>query len=287
MTVTHERFPFDWHLANKLASNTRKRAVTRVHVGGIDVTPLAASPTALLNVQPLPATYAKLAAAVSFLATAGLDDNVLKVTVAGGVAVGDILQDAAAAGERVCVTDISAAPLYTVTRGYRGSTPATHLAGATWNLVGQTVALAAGASLEGCPQVLEAKGAMVGATHIATTVTIYGVDPLGNAISNAIVLNDATVVAGTKAFERAVSADVPCLTTAGDTVSIGVTKAIGLPFLAGDIIGMLIQDFDGAADAGAMSLHASDVSLSTYTPVGAPNGAKVVLLVFLVADFTD
>src|SRR5258706_2484774 len=75
------------------------------------------------------------------------------------------------------------------------------------------------------PRVLSAKG---NASGINTVVTIHGTNFAGATISDAITLNGATEVAGTKAFLSVTSIDYPIQTHSGtDTVSIGRQNIVG------------------------------------------------------------
>jgi hypothetical protein len=245
-----------------------------------EVAPLNATYVGLHAAITMVVTYAKTAYSATFLASALATDNNLRVTAGGGVAVGDILQDAAS-DELVKVTSITGAPTYAVQRGYRGTARDTHLAGATWNLVGQTVALSLLASaLLACPQPVEIKGAMAGGS-LTGDVKVYGTNINGLAISDAIALANNGTVAGVKAFKTASSVDIPCAVTAADTVSLGVTKAHGLPVKVASLARMVIHEFDGSDDAGAVTYDAADISKCLYTPSATPDGVKKSTLYFV------
>jgi len=148
------RFPFDWVLANKLKGHTNAKSVTRGHIAIVEGAPLATSATNLHAAAAAVATYAATSATTNFLSTAAASDTALKFTAAGTIAAGDVLQDAAATGELVKVLSISTVNAVVV-RGYAGSTKATHLTGATWNLIGQAKAVSLkAAELAACPQLL-------------------------------------------------------------------------------------------------------------------------------------
>jgi len=244
-----------------------------------EVAPLNTATVNLHAAITLPATYAKTASDDVFLATSLATDHHLKMAAGGDVAVGDILKDAAKA-ELVIVTDIALAPTYTVTRGYRNTTRVSHSAAATWNKVGITVPLVLLATeLAACPQLLNVKGATTGT--LTGNVTIYGKNIMGQTISEVVALSNSNAVPTTKAFKVATSVDVPCLVTAGDTVSLGVTKAMGLPAKVPALERMFIHNFDGTTDAGSVTYDAADVSKCLYTPAGTPNGVKKVTLYYV------
>jgi hypothetical protein len=245
-----------------------------------EVAPLNATSVGLHAAITLVVTYAKTAYSATFLGSALATDNNLRFTAGGGVAVGDILQDAAS-DELVKVTSITSAPTYAVQRGYRNTAREAHLAGATWNLVGQTYALSLlASSLLGCPQPVSIKGTKAGGS-LTGDVKVFGTNINGLAINDTIALSDDAVVPSVKAFKTATSVDVPCAVTAADTVSLGVSKALGLPVKVASLARMLIHEFDGSEDAGAVTYDAADISKCLYTPAGTPNGAKLVALYFV------
>jgi hypothetical protein len=283
------RFPFDWTLANKIKAHTNGRAYPRGHVVIVDAAPMATSATALHAAEPAVATYAATSAATNFLSTAAASDTALKFTAAGTIAVNDVLIDAAAPGEAVKVLSISTVNAV-VQRGYGGTTKATHLTGATWNLVGKAKAVSLKATeLLATPQLVEAKANAAGCTG---TVYVIGKDALGNAITDTCAVTNATAVPTTKAFSVVSEYVVPCETHAGtDTYSLGVVKSIAVPFLlsengyATQASSMLGATYDGTTDAGTLSLDASDAAKSIYTPAGAGDGTKKLRVTLIVAKF--
>lgn len=136
------------------------------------------------------------------------------------------------------------------------------------------------AKLAACPQLIEVKG---NASGITGDCVIAGTDILGNAITETIALSGSSAVAGVKAFASVASVHLPAETHAGtDNVSVGVTKAFGVPYLSADQGIVLEKLSDGSADTGSFSLHASDVAQSIYTPSATPDGTKVTKLTFVV-----
>lgn len=244
-----------------------------------EVAPLNTSTVNLHAAITLPATYAKTASDDVYLATSLATDHHLKMAAGGDVAVGDILKDAAKT-ELVIVTDIGSAPTYTVTRGYRNTTRQTHASAATWDKVGETYAISLlAAELAACPQPINVKGATTGTLN--NDVTLYGKNILGQTITEVVTLSDSAAVPTTKAFKVATSIDVPCRDNVGDTVSLGVTKAIGLPAKIPALERCFIHNFDGSTDAGSVTYDAADVAKCLYTPAGTPNGAKKVTLYYV------
>lgn len=77
------------------------------------------------------------------------------------------------------------------------------------------------------PRALQIVGNQAG---IAGNVVIEGTNMAGEIITETIVANGANAVAGTKAFRTVTKITLPAQTTAGDTISVGVTDALGLPY---------------------------------------------------------
>ena len=133
-----------------------------------------------------------------------------------------------------------------------------------------------------CPQLVTVKGAMVGATSLTGDVKIYGTDIAGDAITDTIALNDAASVDGVKAFATVTKVDYPARVTAGDTVEIGFTKAVGLPWKLPRVTRLLEKTLDGSADTGTVTYDATDLAKNIYVPSGTPNGTKKLNLVAVV-----
>ena len=246
-----------------------------------EVHPLNTSTVSLHAAITLPATYAKVASDTLYLASSLATDNHLEMSVGGDVAVGDILKDAVKA-ELVIVTSIAAAPNYVVTRGYRSTTRQTHAQGATWDKVGETYAVSLLATeLANCPQLINVKGATTGT--LTGNVTLYGKNIMGQTINEVVALSNSSAVPTTKAFKLATSVDVPCRVTVGDTVSLGVVKACGLPAKVPDLARFFVHNFDGSTDAGAVTYDAADLAKCLYTPAATPDGSKHLTLYYLTA----
>ena len=137
------------------------------------------------------------------------------------------------------------------------------------------------AALALCPQPLEIKGVGAGVTG---NVVITGTDICGNAITDTIAASGTSTVAGIKAFASVSNVHVPVQSTTGETISVGTTKAFGVPFLSAEVLTALFKTSDGSADTGTLSLHATDVAQSIYTPSATPDGTKKTVLSLLVAN---
>lgn len=79
----------------------------------------------------------------------------------------------------------------------------------------------------GVPRGLRIKGNAAG---IAGNVVIVGTNYNGDAITETIIAADAGAVDGLKAFKTVTSITVPARTTAGDTISVGFSDKLGLPY---------------------------------------------------------
>lgn len=241
------------------------------------VAPLNTTAVGLHAAVTLDAAKPKTAGTSVVLETASADDVLLTITVGTDWAVGDIVKDAAKA-EWCLVTDIDDAPVYTVQRAYRGTALGTHAAGASWTTVGKTVALTLLADeLDACPQLVEIKGVKAGGS-LTGDVVVYGTNIKTEPIVDTIALSDDAAVPGVKAFKTAVSCDLPIRVTAADTVSLGVTKSIGLPWAVLNTGHVLLGQLDGSADTGTVTYDADELEKCIYTPSGTPNGTKVLSL---------
>jgi hypothetical protein len=237
--------------------------------------PQAAAVANLHAAKVLSATYARTASTASFLATDSPSDDLLKLTVNTTVAVGDVLKDAAA-GEYVVVTSTTNKPVYEVTRGYNGSTRTTHLAGATWDLTMQYVAVTLLATeLAACPQLVQVTG--VGAT-LAGDCIVFGTDISGATMTETIALSAATTVAGVKAFRTISGYEVPLRVAPADSVSLGTTAIVGMPWDVLTVRRLLAADLNAVADIGTVTYDAS-IAKCAYTPSETANGAKVLTLI--------
>jgi hypothetical protein len=78
------------------------------------------------------------------------------------------------------------------------------------------------------PRCLLVKGNAAG---VAGNVVIEGTNYKDEAITETIVAADATVVRGAKAFKTVTKITAPARTAPGDTISIGATEILGLPYL--------------------------------------------------------
>lgn len=130
------------------------------------------------------------------------------------------------------------------------------------------------------PRIVTIKG---NASLIAGNVIIDGTNIADETITETIALNGSTEVLGTKAFKTVTSITVPAKTNAsGDTVSVGIGKLFGMPHIIDNATLMLVNNFDGADDAGTLAVDADEVEKNLFSLAGSPNGAKVVDFYYLV-----
>lgn len=124
------------------------------------------------------------------------------------------------------------------------------------------------------PDVARALSVVGSGSAVSGSAVITGKDVSWNDISETLAMNGVSTVQGTKAFRRVDGVMTPA--GSGLTFSVGVTKKIGLPFSTSASALCLAHLFDGATDAGALSLDDSDVALNTYTPAGTLDGVKLM-----------
>lgn len=115
----------------------------------------------------------------------------------------------------------------------------------------------------------------------AGNVVIVGTDAAGQPITDTIALNATTEVEGALAFRTVTEITLPVLTTAGDKVSVGWGKKLGLPHIVYNAACLLVKLFNGAADTGTLAINA-DLSKNLFALNGTPDGAKVVDLFYIV-----
>lgn len=112
-------------------------------------------------------------------------------------------------------------------------------------------------------------------------VTIHGFDIGGNKISEELTMTSDTPVAGVKAFAWVTAIDLP-IKVGSETIDVGWGAKFGIPYkLAADEL-CIVKLFNGAADAGTLTVDADDVSKNVYDPNGTPNGEKALDFYFLV-----
>lgn len=130
------------------------------------------------------------------------------------------------------------------------------------------------------PCVLSATGVGAGATG---NVIIAGTNVKDQAITDTIALAGATTVEGAKAFKTVTQYTAPADSGAtGETLAIGITKKIGL--LHDLSYNWLLKAlFDGANDAGTLTVDSDEVEKNFYAVAGTPNSVKILDLFYYVS----
>lgn len=129
------------------------------------------------------------------------------------------------------------------------------------------------------PRIVTIKGNAAGITG---DVVITGTNILDESITETIALNAATEVLGTKAFKTVTQIDLPARTQAGDTVSVGIGKKVGLPHIIFNAACLLVKLFDGSADTGTLTVDDDEIEKNLFAINGTPNGAKILDLFYMV-----
>jgi len=268
-------YPFNPFAGHKIQGVAGSTAPKRAFIAHYDQAPVASGPATVHAAIALPATYAKTAAADTFLATA--IETQLKVTEAGTVAVGDVLKDAAQ-DEWVLVTSIANAPIYTVQRAYAGTAVKAHLAGATWNLVGQRVLPTTQ------PDVPRCLSTTCNEIDMDQELTIIGKNAAGADLITTIACDGAgdLLALGTAAYKSITELVAPCQKDADETISVGTQNVFGLVHKLDSAVRLLVKLFDGATDGGSLAVSATVLESNLYTLSGTANGTKHVELFYLV-----
>jgi len=119
------------------------------------------------------------------------------------------------------------------------------------------------------------------AAGITGNVVIEGTDAAGAAITDTIAANGTSTVEGVRAFKTVTKITVPTKNAAGNTISVGTAKKLGLPHKVYNAACLLVKLFNGATDAGALTVH-SELSKNLFALNGTPDGTKVVDLFYIV-----
>lgn len=129
------------------------------------------------------------------------------------------------------------------------------------------------------PRIATVKGNAAG---IAGNVVITGTNILDEVITDTIALNAAAEVLGAVAFKTITEIVLPARTTAGDTVSIGQGKKLGIPHIVANAGLVLVKLFEGSTDSGTLAVDDDEIEKNLFALNGTPNGTKVVDLYYMV-----
>ena len=119
-------------------------------------------------------------------------------------------------------------------------------------------------------------------------VTINGADTLGYPITETLTLNGASVVAGSKAYSRIISVQLP---TAAVTINVGIGVKFGLsPRTLYNTI--LLALIGGVADTNTGTFVAGSVAAGadyygTWSPATAPNAANNYQMYWIPTDLAN
>jgi hypothetical protein len=121
------------------------------------------------------------------------------------------------------------------------------------------------------------------AAGIAGNVTITGTNYSGDTITETIALSGTSTVAGSKAFASITSIALPVKTnSSGDTVSVGIGSALGLPYkMVHNTVLAAYLDNTKESTAPAIAASASATESNTITLATALSG-KVVDVYLIV-----
>lgn len=272
-------YPFNPFAGHKIQGVAGTVPPKRGFIAHYDETPGDAAGAGVHGSYTLAAAAAAMtSAAANFLATAAATDVTLELDTSANLAVGDVLQDAAETGELVLVTAKAAdAVTVTVTRGFAGTTKATHLTGATWNQYGEYVV-----SGITSPTVPRNVTILANEADMNTAAYIIGTDMAGAALVEAITMAGIATIAGAKAFKTVAGIVYPVQKDAGETLGVGWGVKLGLPHKLDSAARVLVKLFDKSTDAGTVTASASDLAANVFDVAGTMNGLKHVELFYLV-----
>ena len=128
------------------------------------------------------------------------------------------------------------------------------------------------------PRTLTITGNQAGITG---NVVIEGTDASGAAITDTIAASGTSTVEGVRAFKTVTKITVPTRNAAGDTISVGTAKKLGLPHKVYNAACLLVKLFNDSADSGTLAVH-SELSKNLFALNGTPDGSKVVDLYYIV-----
>lgn len=113
-------------------------------------------------------------------------------------------------------------------------------------------------------------------------VVITGTDYEGNVITETIVANGVATVPGTKAFATVTSVVLPARGAGGDTISVGITDALGLKaMLTGNRVMRALVDGVAETTAPTITFDVDELCKNTADLDTALNGAQAIEVIFL------
>lgn len=110
-------------------------------------------------------------------------------------------------------------------------------------------------------------------------VIIVGTDIEDNVITETVAAGSET----TKAFKTVTSVTFPAQEVDEfDNMDIDGGQKFGLPARISTSLQVPLKVFNGSPENGAVGYNASDISKNLYTPVGTPDGTKVIYVLMLI-----
>lgn len=123
------------------------------------------------------------------------------------------------------------------------------------------------------PRVLTITG---NAATAVGNVVITGTDFAGNPLTETIVSTGAATVTGARAFASIVTAVLPARGAPGDTISLGLAGAFGIPFaLAQDTVVKILNNNVVTTVAAGSAFSATVLAANYILPTAALNAAQV------------
>lgn len=116
----------------------------------------------------------------------------------------------------------------------------------------------------------------------AGSVKVTGTNYLNEVIEEefAFTADTGATKAGTKAFKTVTSVFIPQQDGTGATFSVGTGEKLGLPFKL-SFKPLFLASFDGAADAGALTIDDDEIEKNVYDSNSNLNGKAIKLALIL------
>lgn len=138
---------------------------------------------------------------------------------------------------------------------------------------GETTTITEGIEQPDYPRALQIKGNAAG---ISGNVVIEGTNYAGEEISETIAANGANAVAGNKAFKTVTKITLPARNAEGDTISVGTTGKLGLPYkLAHNTVLAAYLNNSKEGTAPTVATSATALENNTVLLASTLNGNKV------------
>jgi hypothetical protein len=117
------------------------------------------------------------------------------------------------------------------------------------------------------------------------SVTLVGLDAVGNELEEIVALNGTTNVFSDKCFSKLISASVSAA-LAGN-ITIGTGTKLGFPFAVWNANEVLLVNEDGVASAPTISVSSEGQGMGGFVPETVPDGSIVYTALIQVIDDTE